>query len=632
MIRTYWILGIVCAFIGGAAGILWSPTIDEQLQEALPAPSTAEEFTTSDTCLACHPGPYDSWYNSYHRTMTQVATPRTVLGTFTDTILENRGYQWRLERRGDEFWVTMPDPLWFTRPAWFMQLFEDDWPHEPPQIEARIVMTTGSHHMQNYWIRRPELGEGPGPNSGALVQLPWVWLISEGRWVPTQDSFVRPPSSSVQAAEIWNANCSQCHSVGTEPRVLDHVGRFDTRTVELGITCEACHGPAEEHVRLYRSPLRRYLRYFRELREDDPPDPTIVHPAKLDPRRSVATCAQCHSFGEWTDQQAYRTSGVPFRPGDELDTYRHLFRYGDPLLLQMQRGNPLAVEANFWRDGTIRVAGREYNGLLEDAHFTESDLTCLSCHSMHDYEAPADQLAPDLTGNRSCLNCHGDFAGEIAEHSRHRPESTGSECMNCHMPHTTYGLFSAIRSHRIDNPSVRVSVESGRPNACNLCHLDRTLEWSSRYLNEWYGQPLVELDQDERSIAASILWMLKGDAAQRTILAWHLGWEAAREASGGAWMAPYLAHLLTDPYSATRQVAYRALIGLPGFQAFDYDYLAPRSELTRKATEATERWLGLGGPDRAGPHLLMAENGEFAIDEWLRLLAERDQTPLAIVE
>ena len=221
-----------------------------------------------------------------------------------------------------------------------MQLFGDDWPHEPPQIEARIVMTTGSHHMQNYWIRRPELGEGPGPNSGALVQLPWVWLISEGRWVPTQDSFVRPPSSSVQAAEIWNANCSQCHSVGTEPRVLDHVGRFDTRTVELGITCEACHGPAEEHVRLYRSPLRRYLRYFRELREDDPPDPTIVHPAKLDPRRSVATCAQCHSFGEWTDQQAYRTSGVPFRPGDELDTYRHLFRYGDPLLPADAKGQP----------------------------------------------------------------------------------------------------------------------------------------------------------------------------------------------------------------------------------------------------------------------------------------------------
>ena len=189
-----------------------------------------------------------------------------------------------------------------------------------------------------------------------------------------------------------------------------------------------------------------------------------------------------------------------------------------------------------------------------------------------------------------------------------------------------------MRSHRIDNPSVQVSVESGRPNACNLCHLDQTLEWSSRYLNEWYGQPLVELDEDERSIAASILWTLKGDAAQRTILARHLRWDAAREASGGTWMAVYLAQLLTDSYSATRQVAYRSIVELPGFEAFEYDFLASRSELEEKATEATERWLGFGGPDQARPHLLIAANSEIDVYEWLRLLAERDLRPLAIIE
>ena len=197
-------------------------------------------------------------------------------------------------------------------------------------------------------------------------------------------------------------------------------------------------------------------------------------------------------------------------------------------IAEMLGSDPLVLEGNFWADGTIRVAGREYNGLLEDAHLQASELTCLSCHSMHEYEAPDTQLDPEVSGNRSCLNCHVDFADEISEHTRHLPESSGSECMNCHMPHTTYGLFSAMRSHRIDNPSVQVSVDSGRPNACNLCHLDQTLEWSSRYLKEWYGQPLVELDADERSIAASVLWVLKGDAAQRTILAWHLGWDTAR--------------------------------------------------------------------------------------------------------
>jgi hypothetical protein len=165
-----------------------------------------------------------------------------------------------------------------------------------------------------------------------------------------------------------------------------------------------------------------------------------------------------------------------------------------------------------------------------------------------------------------------------------------------------------------------------------LCHLDKTLDWSNQYLNEWYDQPLVELNKDERSIAASVVWVLAGDAVQRTILAWHLGWDVAQEASGGAWMAAYLAQLLTDPYSATRQVAYRSIVQLPGFDGFRYNYMASRSELEDKATEATEIWLRLGGSDRAMPHLLIADNKQINVDDWLRLLAVRDQRPLAIVE
>ena len=100
-----------------------------------------------------------------------------------------------------------------------------------------------------------------------------------------------------------------------------------------------------------------------------PPIPTIANPAKLEPRRSVETCAQCHSFGKWRDQEELARSGVPFRPGDELDEHKSVFRYTedpeDPLLLEMLETQPLALEGRFWRDGTIRVAGREYNGLLE---------------------------------------------------------------------------------------------------------------------------------------------------------------------------------------------------------------------------------------------------------------------------
>ena len=96
-------------------------------------------------------------------------------------------------------------------------------------------------------------------------------------------------------------------------------------------------------------------------------------------------------------------------------------------------------------------------------------------------------------------------------------------------------------------------------------------------------------------------------------------------------MAAYLAQLLTDSYSATRLVAYRSITELPGFEAFEYDYVGPRSELEDKATEATEIWLGFGGPEQAIRRLLITEDG-IDVEEWLRLLGERDERPLAIVE
>jgi len=629
------IVVIVCVVVAVGAGFAWRPTPDGQLKDALPEETTRGVFATSGTCRACHPAEYDRWHRSFHRTMTQAASPASVLGRFDGVVLEDRGHQWRLERRGDEFWVDMPDPLWFDEPADFMRRLRPDWPESPPRFEARVVMTTGSHHMQNYWVRRPETAGPLGSDTGALVQVPWVWLVAEGRWIPNQDSFLRPPSAEVQGALPWNGTCSQCHSVATEPRILEYSGRFETRTVELGVACEACHGPAAEHVEHYRSPVRRYLRHMRGRREPDARDPTIVNPAKLSPARSVETCGQCHSFGEWTDQRAYGNDGVPFRAGDDLAASRSVFRHeanlGDQELVGFRGSDPLVSAGYFWDDGTIRVAGREYNGLLEDVHFQSSEITCLTCHSMHGYADPDAQLDPEVEGNASCLGCHDDYA-DVSQHTRHPSGSTGSECMNCHMPRTTYGLYSATRSHRIDSPSVRVSVETGRPNACNLCHLDQTLAWSAGWLHEWYGQPELDLREDERAIAASILWMLTGDAAQRTILAWHLGWGAAREASGDTWMAAYLAQLLTDSYSATRQVAYRSLVALPGFEAFGYDFLAPRARLEAKATEATELWMGMSSQEPAVPRLLIRENRDLDVDEWLRLLAQRNPRPLTIVE
>jgi hypothetical protein len=294
----------------------------------------------------------------------------------------------------------------------------------------------------------------------------------------------------------------------------------------------------------------------------------------------------------------------------------------------------MALEGTFWPDGTIRVTGREYNALLESACFRRGEMTCLSCHSMHRYASPADQLARGRGEDAPCLECHAGFRERVVEHTHHPEASAGSRCMNCHMPHTTFGLLAAVRSHRVDSPRVAPAAGGGRPNACNLCHLDQTLEWASLRLAEWYGTPPVELGPRERTLAAGVLWAVQGHAAQRAIAAWHMGFEPAREASGREWMGAYLALLLGDPYVAVRRAAERSIETLPGFGGFEADFVAPAAIVQRQQREAIARWRRLvaGGPDRSGARLLLDARGEIDATALEQLLAGRDHRPVRISE
>jgi hypothetical protein len=53
---------------------------------------------------------------------------------------------------------------------------------------------------------------------------------------------------------------------------------------------------------------------------------------------------------------------------------------------------------------------------------------------------------------------------------------------NCHMPHVVYSLLATHRSHRIEAPSVAATATTGKPHACNLCHLDKPLGWTQAQL------------------------------------------------------------------------------------------------------------------------------------------------------
>ena len=160
-----------------------------------------------------------------------------------------------------------------------------------------------------------------------------------------------------------------------------------------------------------------------------------------------------------------------------------------------------------------------------------------------------------------------------------------------------------------------------RPKAAQG-YLDQTLAWAAEHLTEWYGTPPIELSDEQQSISAAILWIFKGDAGQRALLAWHMEWAPALEASGRDWLAP----LLDDPYTAVRYIAQRALRRLPRYTDFDYDFLGAADQRKRASQQALEVWRGQGprSLDRAGPHWLIDPPARLREAAFRKLLEPRD--------
>ena len=626
------------AAAGLAAFATRATSIPERDITQRPIQVNAEGYVSSQTCQACHPAEYASWYGSFHRTMTQVATPETVRADFDGVRVDNtHGRPMTLERDGDDFWAEFDDPGWEGPPA------------ERPRIRRQVVMITGSHHQNIYWY-------ATGHDRGLNI-LPAAYLIAEQQWAPRSAVVLHPPGQSLAMLNgHWNAVCIACHTTlgktafDTPFRSAPFESQaIDTTVTEFGIACESCHGPAQAHVEANRNPLRRYQLYFGQTQ-----DQTIVLPTRLDPQRSSQVCGQCHSVWEFYDRAGERIAnrdGLPYRPGDELRDTRFIAQPSIDRDSQELRAfvdsDPEFVRGSFWPDGMIRVSGREYNGLIDSPCFRrgttpERTMSCLSCHTMHQ---PADdprpvsewadthQVAADRTGNDACLQCHEQIGTDLTAHTRHDGGSSGSSCYNCHMPYTSFGLLKTIRSHTISSPDAAETIAHGRPNACNLCHLDKTLGWTADRLNEWYGAPPPPLSDEEQQVAAGLLWMLKGDAGLRAITAQSMGWTPAQTASGTSWMAPHLAEALGDPYEAVRFIAARSLRSLPGYGDLEFDFVGPEQQRIETAVRLLREWRNAAGArERREPELLVDSTGELRVDAMRALFDQRDRRPLFLRE
>jgi hypothetical protein len=113
-----------------------------------------------------------------------------------------------------------------------------------------------------------------------------------------------------------------------------------------------------------------------------------------------------------------------------------------------------------------------------------------------------------------------------------------------------------------------------------------------------------------------------------------MGWPPAQQASGTAWMAPYLSQLLDDPYDAVRFIAGRSITTLPGFESFRYDFVQPSKSRYDRQLEAMRFWdrERAGRASAGAPGLLLDEAGRLQVSEVLRILRGRDNRRVLLRE
>ncbi|MEW6129869.1 MAG: cytochrome c3 family protein [Acidobacteriota bacterium] len=489
-----------------------------------------ENYLQSKDCLSCHQDHFASWAKTHHSRMTQEARPQTLQGDFENqNTLEYLNVKARMEKRGDKFFMT------FTQPNGQAQTFSVD-------------RTVGSRRIEQYLSKQ----------TGKYIRLPLAYDLLNRRWMNLNGSFFYPDGENFfQHQSDWDGNCVFCHNVKAQPQINFQTRQFNTEVSELGIACGACHGAAADHAEKASSPFTRTLWQF-----DREAEKNIVNPLKLSAERSMQICGHCHGQRipvELNRIQEILQRGDPYNAGDDLA------KIYQPVQRDTMVGN-YSFANRFWANGSPRLTAYEYQGILRSKCFIEGDpknkINCLTCHSMHGGDVKG-QITEENRTNKPCLECHDEYnSGKaLTEHTRHQADSSGSSCYSCHMPRVVYGVMSIHPTHDITVPNPQLTISQSLPNACNQCHLDKSVNWAIAQSRSLWQTKFFNLENHpdkQFDIPEGVRGLFSGDALTRGLMAESLG-------GGGnphidwRWSAPYLVEALTDNYPIVRYFAANGL-------------------------------------------------------------------------
>ncbi len=522
------------------------PLAAPDLDAAAPRPGTYSniyryDYVGPDTCGKCHTQNYESWRQHPHSKMNRPATASTVVGEFSGVRLEYADESVVFAKGGGELTMTLYKDAKFVR-------------------QFRITKTVGSRYVQTYigvQSRGPEAADDPVYTNE--VKLPFSYWIRRHEWYPEtyddaadgggeydkQGRLTAAYATTTPRLGRWEIICTKCHNtypyasrveaastlVGFPPADLTLAKvTQDTRApnarlllpqselITLGISCESCHFGGREHA--LQGASISFLPRSQDLTFPKATDKLIAN-ARQSNYVVNSICRQCH------------TAQLP-------STYPN---------------------------GSASWNSREAVDMSAGA--CASEIRCTNCHNPH-VAGPTTPDGPDNPKHvAACASCHEKYEAPAAAaaHSKHDASVT---CLDCHMPRMVHGLAGMLRSHRISSPTDERMLRGEWPNACNACHLDKSVRWTASALASKWG----------KTIAIDAAWKAPDDpvgkrwlASEQSIVRSFAVDMYSRSPLGAA-MLPELFAVLEDPAPPNRMFGVLSLERILG-RPIDADEYTP---------------------------------------------------------
>ncbi len=310
----------------------------------------SEEYLGARACAACHPQQFASQSESGHARSLRPAADHPLAKFFAPEAPQVRTggteYSYRSVPDGLRVAVSAGEERSQARLEWAFGAGE-----QAVTFVGQVDEDLYLEHHYSYYAATGALGTTPGhrdaPVHGAEEALGVYY-----------DTFGPQPSIM---------RCFQCHSTG--PLALG--AGLSLRPHELGIRCEACHGPGDKHVK------DAATGELAEVRA------SIGNPGRLPGDDLLAFCGDCHR--------------PPASSGVVVD-------WSDPWNVRHQ---PVYLS----RSACVQPGGQA--------------LACMLCHDPH--EPLSAEAARD---ERNCLACHAESTPP-AEPCR---QAASRDCVTCHMP------------------------------------------------------------------------------------------------------------------------------------------------------------------------------------------------------